>query len=277
MKLERIESWATSFGESVASAITRFLQLDRRIRYGALLATGALIVGLAAMADGMWASRSGGGISIADPNAVDFRVLPPAGFKGTLHSRTSARMDNGLGGCTQEEETKYEVLSVASDSATVKFLTSTDYNFWGATIPNPRADLNRNRLCIQTVDRNGKVLKSEGESPDEFTGGQWPDHPVKIGESWTDNGEGQGVNAGTRVKTINTLREVVTIKGRRMAVLDCRLSGDVSGTGTVWVDLRTGLTVKGTGEVSGRDGAGWPITSTVSTWFVDESGDRWLD
>ena len=231
-------------------------------------------------------------------DSVDFRVFPPAGFKGVFHiemvtSTTTSgqskagdgqfgRWDpdkgfwgrsqtpHGTGGIRSHQKIDVEVLSVNGDEAKFKVLTTADREFFGGATPSS-AGFAKNSLWMMTVDRTWKVISSEGQIQLGILFSR-PDHVVKVGESWVEKSPSSEEMAEDG--STCTLKEVVSIKGRRMAVVT---SEDGAEKVTAWIDLLTGIQAKVTGSAMAKTADGFPASGTISAWFVDAEGNRWAE
>lgn len=213
-------------------------------------------------------------------DSVDLRALPPLGFKWTTVETASFHFRQGQfagGSWSYRIEAQNEVIGASGDTVTIKSNERTTSDFRGSAVPNPDADHAKARLSILTMDRTGRVLNSEGQNPDAFKEEPFPDRPLKLGESFETDSDGAGANAGLDVRTTYTLKEVVTIKGRRVAVLHFTTSGDLDGSGTLWRDLQSGLNLETRSELSGRNATGDPTEMEGHFKITDANGEDWLD
>ncbi len=199
-----------------------------------------------------------GGTEYEKGDTVDLRALPPLGFKWTTRTTNTFNFTSGMpGGAKDYTTTRSEVTAVSEDTVTVKSTTETIARWWGSAYQHQDADVAKTRLTIITTDRCGRVLSSEGESRDSGSESPWPDRPLKIGESFTTKYEGSGTGAGNSATATYTLREVTTIKDRRVAVLRVTVSGDYRGSATEWRDLQTGITIESSSNITGSNPQGF--------------------
>lgn len=216
--------------------------------------------------------------SFEQGDTVDLRGLPPLGFEWTSQTTSSYEFVEGsAGGSRSTDHVKCEVIAATEDTVTIKKTTQTSDNFWGSSYRNPNSDAAKTRLEIVTTDRCGHVLSHEGASSDEGTESPWPDRPLEIGESFTTTYEGSGITAGVTAKSIYILEEVITVKGRRVAVFSMQFSGDARGDGTLWRDLQTGLPIKESSKGSSRNAQGFRVEASSSMKMTDAKGEDWLE
>lgn len=210
-------------------------------------------------------------------DAVDLRSLPPLGFKWTEKGVGNFTFRDGSGGGRETTTVNNEVTAVSDDAVTIKSNQQLTTSYWGNSFQNPDADRSKNRLIIRTVDRCGRVISSEGESADEPEVGSMPDRPIKVGETFTRESSGRGVTAGMDNECKYTLKEVITVKGRRMAVFDISMNGDFSGPATEMYDLQTGLVVRTKYDYTGKNPQGFRMDFEGEAKITDASGEKWLE
>lgn len=223
-------------------------------------------------------SKSPFGGEFEKGDRVDLRGLPPLGFKWTDRQTGTVNLADGSGGWKDYVTGRYEVIAASVDTVTVKCTKETTTHYWGSVYQNPAAENAQTRLTITKIDRCRRVLSSEGQSRDERSESPWPDRPVRLGKSFTTKVEGSGRNAGATVPLTYTLREVIRLHGRRVAVLDVTFGGRMMGSsGSVWVDLQTGIQIKYSINLTGVNLYGLRVKGENIRSITSANGEDWLD
>lgn len=135
----------------------------------------------------------------------------------------------------------------------------------GQALVGPQADVLKNVVMSITDDRQGHPLSTDVTGapaalmePMKKQGGglgaSYPDHPVKIGDTWASESDVQG----QKLKLTYRLVKVEPVGGKDAAFLeatpDANSTMKISGPMTLTVDLATGmpLSTKFNGEANGQ-------------------------
>lgn len=168
------------------------------------------------------------------------------------------------GSLNMEVDLSMKVAKVTSD----KVVIETRYRgitMNGQPLAGPQADVLKNVVMSVTDDRLGHPLSTDvtgapaamTESMKKQGGGlgaAYPDHPVKIGDTWTSEGDVQG----QKLKLTYKLVKVAPVGGKDAAFLeatpDASSTMKISGPMTLTVDLATGMPISTnfSGEANGQ-------------------------
>lgn len=201
--------------------------------------------------------------------AVDLRVFPKVGFKGTWTDKSTMKgknFDGSPGSLTVTIKSEIELKQLSPTKANWNLLSNLSVAANGMNYSGPTF---KNWEWSRAADRLGNAVDTK-DAPQNttvffqltaITHPIIPDHPVKAGEGWVSPGK-------ERFK----LREVAAIKNRKFAVIEC-----TSSPGTFWFDLETGICARSVIHVPGQSAGGVPTTNENDGWFTDSSGVRWVD
>lgn len=96
------------------------------------------------------------------------------------------------------------------------------------------------------VDSHGKTVS--GDSPATELAGL-PDRPLRIGETWSNTTTTESLMGKMTIRNALTLKKIDTVGGKKVAVLSLAMKLDGAkvkgtGSGTVYVDVADGMTVR---------------------------------
>lgn len=135
------------------------------------------------------------------------------------------------GGAPQKLPFTMRIVDVKGDVATVKVSMTPP----GATKPQ------ESEMKMNTRGR----LISGPQGVNQMVGAQFPDKPVRVGESWNQKTQAPGPMGNMTINSTNTLRAVRSAGGRQVADVAVRLSGNaggmrLTGSGTLTYNMADG-------------------------------------
>ena len=200
-------------------------------------------------------------------DGIEFNIVAKEGDTMTYHAKMSMQGKGpAQGGMPSEFNVDADMKQTVTVTKVEDGNITTETSFSDVKVTGTEMLVNlmkgsfENQKSKVTMDSKGRIVEQEGAIDSNAMGGgtmYFPDKKVKVGDTWERNTPIPGGSGNIKaVYKFEATEKVDGVDAAKISITPSTPDDTSTGSFTYWVDIKTGMAIKATGEMVSEQGEG---------------------